>query len=122
MRSRFTLAFAPLFVALVAACQSAPAQTEAATLTVAAPIVAAPAVAETDSADAEPVSTEGVEVASTDVGVICRSIKVTGSRFNKRECKTADAWKKFDAYTNQNAREATDKIQRVGTGSSVGGT
>ena len=119
MKRGFILAVAPLLVALVAACQTAPATTEAATLTVAAPIVAAPAVAETDAADAEPVSTEGVEVASTDVDVICRSIKVTGSRFAKRECKTADAWKKFDAYTNQNAREATDKIQRVGSGSAA---
>lgn len=111
MKRRIILAIAPLFVALVAACQSAPAPAEAATLT--AP---APAVAETEVADAEPESIEGVEVASTDVDVICRSIKVTGSRFAKRECKTPDAWKQFDAYTNQNAREATDKIQRVGTG------
>jgi hypothetical protein len=122
MKRGFILAIAPLLVALLAACQSAPASTEAATLTVGAPIVAAPAVAETEAADAEPVSTEGVEVASTDVDVICRSVKVTGSRFAKRECKTADAWKQFDAYTNQNAREATDKIQRLNTGSSMGGT
>ena len=43
-------------------------------------------------------------------------MKVTGTRFAKRECKTADAWTQYDAYTNQNARESTDKIQRVGTG------
>jgi len=114
MKRGIILAFAPLLVALVAACQTAPAPTEAATLT-----VAAPAVVETEAAYAEPASTEGVEVASTDVEVICRSIKVTGSRFAKRECKTPDAWKQFDAYTNQNAREATDKIQRVGTGSAA---
>tara|TARA_R110000787_G_scaffold203479_1_gene313967 strand:- start:375 stop:743 length:369 start_codon:yes stop_codon:yes gene_type:complete len=119
MKRGISLAIAPLLVALVAACQSAPASTEAATLTVATPIVAAPAVAETETADTEPASTEGVEVASTDFDVICRSVKVTGSRFAKRECKTPDAWKQFDAYTNQNAREATDKIQRVGTGSAV---
>jgi hypothetical protein len=114
MKRRIILAFAPLLVAVVAACQSAPTSTEAATLT-----DPAPAVAETEVADAAPESTESVEVASTDADVICRSIKVTGTRFAKRECKTAAAWKQFDAYTSQNARESTDKIQRVGTGSAV---
>tara|TARA_R110000782_G_scaffold227000_1_gene313795 strand:- start:419 stop:772 length:354 start_codon:yes stop_codon:yes gene_type:complete len=111
MKRRFALAFAPLFVALVAACQSAPASTEAATL--AAP---APAAVESEVAEASPESAENVKVASTDVELICRSMKVTGTRFAKRECKTADAWTQYDAYTNQNARESTDKIQRVGTG------
>jgi ABC-type Fe3+-hydroxamate transport system substrate-binding protein len=106
-------------VALVAACQSAPAQSEASTLTAPAPAVAAAEVAEAEATDVKTVSAEGVEVASADADVICRSVKVTGSRFAKRECKTADAWRQFDAYTNQNAREATDKIQRVGTGSAA---
>lgn len=119
MKRGIILAFAPLLVALVAACQAAPAPTEAETLAVAAPIVAGATVAETDAAAAQPASTESVEVASTDVDVICRSIKVTGSRFAKRECKTADAWKQFDAYTNQNAKDATDRIQRLGTGSAA---
>ena len=122
MNRRIIFAFAPLFVVAVSACQSAPASTEAATLSLAAPTVASPAVAEVEVADAEPESTEGAEVASTDVDLVCRAIKVTGSRFAKRECKTPGAWKKYDAYTNQNAREATDKVQRLTTGSSMGGT
>tara|TARA_R110000803_G_scaffold29237_5_gene66940 strand:- start:1337 stop:1705 length:369 start_codon:yes stop_codon:yes gene_type:complete len=119
MKRRFALAFAPLFVALVAACQSAPASTEAATLAAPAPTVAEAEVVETEVADAVTGSAEGVEVASADADVFCRSVKVTGTRFAKRECKTAEAWRQFDAYTNQNAREATDKIQRVGTGSAA---
>ncbi|HRX75161.1 MAG TPA: hypothetical protein P5341_13720 [Hyphomonas sp.] len=48
--------------------------------------------------------------------VICRSIKETGTRFAKKECKTAAAWAEYDAYTNGNAKESTDKFQRLNTG------
>ena len=46
-------------------------------------------------------------------------MKVTGTRFAKRECKTVAAWKEYDAYTEQNARESTDKIQRLNSGCST---
>ena len=114
MKRGHTIAFSTLFVAILAACQSAPASTETASL--------APAAEVAVSQEAVPEATEGVKVASADADTICRSVKVTGTRFAKRECKTADAWEKFDAITNQNAREATDKIQRLTTGSSMGGT
>jgi hypothetical protein len=98
-----SIAIAGLFLA---ACQSAPVATTG--------LAATPA--------GSPDAAESVQLAEGGEDVICRNMKVTGSRFAKRECKTGEAWKKFDAYTNQNAREAADKIQRVGTGSSVGGT
>ena len=30
-------------------------------------------------------------------------MKVTGTRFAEKECKTAEAWKQYDDYTNQNS-------------------
>ncbi|MEH6693489.1 MAG: hypothetical protein V7675_00525 [Hyphomonas sp.] len=92
MKRRLACACAPLFLVLAAACQSAPATTAAA-------------------ADQAPTQT-----AAADVEVVCRSMKVTGTRFAKRECKTPEAWVEYDAYTNQNAREATDKVQRLNSG------
>jgi hypothetical protein len=64
------------------------------------------------------------QTAAANVGpngepLVCRSMKVTGTRFAQRECKTVDAWKEYDAYTNQNAKESTDKFQRLNTGSST---
>jgi hypothetical protein len=41
-------------------------------------------------------------------------VKVIGTRFPKRECKSEAAWKKFDEYTNANAKRATDRLQRNG--------
>jgi len=111
MKRTYLMGVAPLFLVLVAACQSAPASTDTAAL---AP---APAVATVE--EAAPAATETIEVASAENEVVCRSMKVTGTRFAKRECKTADAWAEYDAYTNQNAKEATDNYQRLGTGSSV---
>jgi hypothetical protein len=111
MKRAYLKGLAPLFIVLVAACQSAPASTDAAAV---APAPAAAAVEE-----AAPASTETTEVASTENEVVCRSMKVTGTRFAKRECKTVAAWVEYDTYTNQNAKEATDKFQRLNTGGSV---
>ena len=63
----------------------------------------------------------GTQTTAANVGpdgepLVCRSIKVTGTRFPQKECKTAAAWEEYDAYTNSNARESTDKIQRVNSG------
>ena len=49
-------------------------------------------------------------------------MKVTGTRFAKRECKTVSAWVEYDKYTNQNAKESTDNFQRLNTGCSTTGT
>lgn len=48
--------------------------------------------------------------------LICRSMKVTGTRFADKTCKTAEAWEQWDAYTNSNAKEQTDKFQRLNSG------
>lgn len=54
--------------------------------------------------------------------LVCRNIKVTGTRFPEKTCKTAEAWEQYDAYTNGNAKELTDKFQRLNTGCSTSGT
>lgn len=51
--------------------------------------------------------------------LVCRSIEVTGTRFPQKECKTAEAWEQFDAYTKENAKESTDKFQRLNTGAAT---
>ena len=51
--------------------------------------------------------------------LLCRRLKVTGTRFAKKECKTEEAWAQYDEYTNGNARESTDKLQRLNTGCST---
>lgn len=66
---------------------------------------------------------EGSQVAS-NVGadgepLVCRSMKVTGTRFAEKQCKTAEAWKQYDDYTNENAKESTDKFQRVNSGAAT---
>lgn len=89
---------------MIVGCQTAPA----------APEAVAPAVAA-----AAPEATESAQVAASEDDVYCRSIKVTGTRFARRECKTVAAWNAYDTYTEQNAREATDKLQRLNTGCST---
>lgn len=87
---------------LLAACQSAPG---------------APTSPE---AAAAPQAQAAVQVASAEgADVVCRTMKVTGSRFAKRECKTPEVWAQYDAYTNQNAKESTDRLQRLNTGCST---
>ena len=85
----------------LAACASAPA---------------APA-ANIAAAETAPTPTKVAE-ASPQTGpdgeaLVCRRIKVTGTRFAQKECKTAEAWAQYDEYTKSNAREATDKVQRL---------
>ena len=46
-------------------------------------------------------------------------MKVTGTRFAEKTCKTAEAWAAYDKYTNENAKESTDKIQRVNSGAAT---
>ena len=112
MKRTYMMGLAPLLLVIVAACQSAPASTEAAAPAAAAVEEAAPASASADTA----------ELAAAGSEIVCRSMKVTGTRFAKRECKTAAAWVEYDKYTNQNAKEATDNFQRLNTGCSTTGT
>lgn len=51
--------------------------------------------------------------------LVCRSIQITGTRFPQKECKTVEAWEQYDAYTNDNAKESTDKFQRVNYGAAT---
>jgi hypothetical protein len=46
-------------------------------------------------------------------------MQVTGTRFPLKECKTEEAWAAYDEYTNSNAKESTDKYQRLNTGCST---
>ena len=67
---------------------------------------------------------DGTQQVAANVGpdgepLICRSVKVTGTRFAEKTCKTAEAWEEWDAYTNGNAKEQTDKFQRLNTGCST---
>ena len=92
---------------MLAGCQAAPV----------APQAAIPAVASVAPEDGE-----RIQVAGIDEEIVCRSMKVTGTRFAKRECKTVSAWVEYDKYTNQNAKESTDNFQRLNTGCSTTGT
>jgi hypothetical protein len=46
----------------------------------------------------------------------CRAMDTIGTRFAQKECKSAKVWEEFDKLMAVNAREQTDKIQRVGSG------
>lgn len=62
------------------------------------------------------------EIAPDGSVVSCRNVAVTGSRFPIRECKSEQAWAEFDAVMAENAKNETDKFQRVRTGCSTTGT
>lgn len=53
--------------------------------------------------------------------VACRNIEAIGTRFSERTCKSEAAWKQFDEMMATNAKEQTDKFQRVGTGAATSG-
>ncbi|MEH6410244.1 MAG: hypothetical protein V7741_06945 [Hyphomonas sp.] len=89
---------------MIAGCQAAPVAPQAA-------VQAIPAAAPEDG--------ERIQVAGVDEEIACRSMKVTGTRFAKRECKTVSAWVEYDKYTNRNAKESTDNFQRLNTGCST---
>ena len=79
--------------------------------TPAAPVAAAPAAATTEVASAE--------TADTRSKVVCRNVEVIGSRFPKKECKTKDAWDKFDTMMADEGRQGVDKMQKLGSGAST---
>ncbi|WP_396274469.1 hypothetical protein [Hyphomonas sp.] len=43
----------------------------------------------------------------------CRAMDTIGTRFAQKECKSTKVWEEFDKLMAGNAREQTDKIQRV---------
>lgn len=59
----------------------------------------------------------------TDPGakVVCRNMEIIGTRFPKKECKTKDAWDKYDTLMAEEGRAGADKIQRVGSGAATQG-
>ena len=69
-------------------------------------------------------SATGGQAMAANVGpdgepLICRKIEVTGTRFPQKECKTAEAWEAYDKYTNEGAKEQTDKFQRLNSGAAT---
>lgn len=73
-----------------------------------------------------PAATQTAQLADPQTGpngepLVCRDVKVTGTRFPQKICKTEEVWKEFDGITNDNAKEQTDKFQRLNTGCSVAG-
>jgi hypothetical protein len=116
MKANSIIFFAP-FLAMSVACQAAP---------VASLSEAAPEPAAVETVEAAPVAEGEVQLASAatsgsseEIQVICRSVKQTGTRFAKRECKTPEAWEEFDGYTTQNAKDSTDRLQRLNTGAAT---
>ncbi|PKP81285.1 MAG: hypothetical protein CVT79_11545 [Alphaproteobacteria bacterium HGW-Alphaproteobacteria-18] len=77
----------------------------------------------TASSDADRM-TAGMEGQTAPDGslVKCRSMQVTGSRFPVKDCKSEKAWSEFDKLMAENAKNETDKFQRVNTGCSASGT
>lgn len=64
-------------------------------------------------------SAGAANVAADGEPLVCRSIAVTGTRFPLKECKTAEAWAAYDDYTKDNAKESTDKFQRIQSGAAT---
>lgn len=69
-------------------------------------------------------SAPGTTQAAANLGpngepLVCRKMQVTGTRFPERTCKTAAAWEEYDAYTKSNAKESTDKFQRLQSGAAT---
>ncbi|ABI76349.1 putative lipoprotein [Hyphomonas neptunium ATCC 15444] len=73
------------------------------------------------SADTITAGMEG-ETAPDGTVIKCRSIQVTGSRFPVKECKSEAAWENFDQQMASNAKNETDKFQRLNTGCSTTGS
>lgn len=68
--------------------------------------------------------TAGMEGQTAPDGTVikCRSMQVTGSRFPVKECKSGAAWEEFDTLMASNAKNETDKFQRLNTGCSTTGS
>jgi hypothetical protein len=75
----------------------------------------------TAGADKVTAALEG-QTAPDGTVVKCRSMQVTGSRFPVKDCKSEKAWQEFDQLMAENAKNSTDKLQRVNSGCSTTGT
>jgi hypothetical protein len=52
-----------------------------------------------------------IKPAPPEAEQVCRKISVTGTRFTKRECRTADQWAEVDASRSASGRRFTREIQ-----------
>jgi len=67
-----------------------------------------PAVASATSIDVQPAT--ATTTASADANrVVCRELPKTGTRFNKRECKTAAEWDRARELARRDADEMMNK-------------
>ncbi len=81
------------------------------------------ALAACATAPAQPADTSGKlttsmegQAAPDGTPIRCRAVEQIGSRFTQKECKSEKAWEQFDKIMAENAKEQTDKFQRVGSG------
>ena len=65
------------------------------------------------STEAEELAAQVVTIKpeSPQVEQVCRKISVTGTRFTKRECRTAEQWAEVDASRSASGRRLTREIQ-----------
>jgi hypothetical protein len=61
------------------------------------------------------------QTASDGSIIRCRSIKEIGTHFATKECKSETTWAEFDKMMALNAKEQTDKFQRLNSGCSTQG-
>ena len=45
--------------------------------------------------------------------LVCRNIKVTGTRFPQKECKAAEAWEQYDALRGKGARKLAPTLRKI---------
>ncbi|MEZ5947511.1 MAG: hypothetical protein R3C13_05575 [Hyphomonas sp.] len=50
------------------------------------------------------------ETADNGEQLVCRSIKVTGTRFPEKDCRTVQAWDQFDDEAESNADDIAEKL------------
>lgn len=102
MPAKLIILFAGGVAALLSACASAPVQT---------------------ASNSEKITAAMQGQTAKDGSIIsCRSILQTGTRFPVKECKSEKTWEEFDKMVALNAKEQTDKFQRLNSGCSATGT
>ncbi|MEZ5998535.1 MAG: hypothetical protein R3B98_07575 [Hyphomonas sp.] len=50
------------------------------------------------------------ETAENGEQLVCRTIKVTGTRFPEKECRTVQAWDQYDADAESNSDDIAEKL------------
>lgn len=102
MLAKLTSLFAGSLAVLLSACATAPVQTAS-------------------NSDKITAAMQG-QMAKDGSIITCRSIEQIGTRFPVKECKSEKTWEEFDKMVALNAKEQTDKFQRLNTGCSATGT